>query len=49
MRWKAHFFLNKTDNATRYKCGLPTRNSAPTISEMKAFQENFIDMISNVK
>ena len=49
MRWKAHFFLNKTDNATSYKFGLPTRNSAPIILEMKAFEEDFIDMISNVK
>ena len=44
-----HFFLNKTDNATRYKFGLPTRSSASIIPEMKAFEEDFIDLISNVK
>ena len=49
MRWKAHFFLNKTDNATRYKFGPPTRNSAPIIPERKVFEEDFIHMISNVK
>ena len=49
MRWKAHFFLTKTDNATSNKWGLPTRNNAPNIPEMKLFEEDFIDMISNVK
>ena len=49
MRWKAHFFLNKTDKATTNKWGLPTRNNAPNIPEMKTFEEDFIDIISNVK
>ena len=49
MRWKPHFFLTKTANATSNKWGLPTRNNVPNIPEMKLFEEDFIDMISNVK
>ena len=49
MTWKAHFFLNNTDNATSNKRGLPTRTNAPNIPEMKIFKEDFINKISNVK
>ena len=49
MRWKAHFFLNSNDTTNSYKFGLPTRNSAPNVPELKSFEEDFINLISNIK
>ena len=49
MRWKAHFFLNGECSNENNKFGLPSRKWAPPISEMKAFEEDVIKMVSNVK
>lgn len=49
MRWKAHFFLNGDGNTKSSKYGLPTKNSAPIVPEMKAFEEDLVDLISNIK
>ena len=49
MRWKAHFFLNGEGSTKSFKYGLPTRNSAPVVPEIKAFEDDLIDLISNIK
>ena len=49
MRWKAHFFLYGDNKENSFKYGLPTKKSAPNIPEMKAFEDDFIDLISNIR
>ena len=49
MRWKAHFFLNGQVNTTsRRKFGLPSKSSAAPVNEMKAFEEDLVNMMNNV-
>ena len=48
MRWKAHFFLNENKpTKSENKFGLPARNYATPISEMKAF-EDLVKFTSNI-
>ena len=49
MRWKAHFFLNENKpTISENKFGLPSRNYATPISEMKAFEEDLVKLTSNI-
>ena len=50
MRWKAHFFLKgeKSQETTNY-FGLPSSKTPPTILELKAFEEDVLKIIENIK
>lgn len=48
-RWKAYFFLTGERNTTDNNKYRPPNKSAPPIADMKAFEEDVIQMISNVK
>ena len=50
MRWKAHFFLKgeKSQEKTNY-FGLPSNKTPPTILELKAFEEDVLKIIENIK
>ena len=49
MRWKAHFYLNddgsRTENA---KFGLPSKKCGPPIKELKAFEDDLVNLISSI-
>ena len=50
MRWKAHFFLNNESNPiSNNSFGLSSKNSAPIVNEMKAFEEDVSRMISSIE
>jgi hypothetical protein len=50
MRWKAYYFLNGEPKTKEYDTfGLPSKNCAPVVTEMKAFEEDVIHLVSNVK
>ena len=50
MRWKAHFFLKgeKSQEKTNF-FGLPSNKTPPTILELKAFEEDVLKIIENIK
>ena len=49
MRWKAHFFLNENKpTKSENKFGLPSRNYATPISEMKAFEDDLVKLTSSI-
>jgi hypothetical protein len=49
MRWKAHIFLNENEpTISENKFGLPSRNYATPISEMKAFEEDLVKLTSSI-
>ena len=49
MRWKACYFLNGKPKTKEHDTfGLPSKNCAPVVTEMKAF-EDVIHLVSNVK
>ena len=50
MRWKAHFFLKgeKSQEKTNY-FGLSSNKTPPTILELKAFEEDVLKIIENIK
>ena len=50
MRWKAHFFLKgeKSQEKTNY-FGLSSNKTPPTIWELKAFEEDVLKIIENMK
>ena len=50
MRWKAHFFLKgeKSQEKTNY-FGLLSNKTPPTILELKAFEEDVLKIIENIK
>ena len=50
MRWKAHFFLGgDVKRVADNKFGLPSKHCALAVTEMKAFEDDIIKMVSNVK
>jgi hypothetical protein len=48
MRWKA-FFLHEPNATAEYKFGLKSKKSPPVVIEMKAFEEDLINMIENIQ
>ena len=50
MRWKAHFFLKgeKSQEKTNY-FGRPPNKTPPTILEQKAFEEDLLNIIENIR
>ena len=49
MRWKAHFFINGSNEATNNKFGLKSRNNPPHVKELKDFEEDMLQMIENLE
>ena len=51
MRWKAFFLLNGQggSNAPDNCFGFKSRNSPPHVAEMKAFEDDLVKMMENVK
>jgi hypothetical protein len=50
MRWKAYYFLNGEPKTKEHDTfGLPSKNCAPVVTEMKAFEEDVIHLVLNVK
>jgi hypothetical protein len=47
MRWKAHFLLSET-RSENYYYGLPSKNNAPPLSELKAFEDDLVKLVQNV-
>ena len=48
MRWKASLFLNDDSNNLRdSKFGLPARKCALKVTDMKGFEEDLIQMVTN--
>ena len=49
MRWKAHFYINgPVNSANGKKFGLPSKNRAPPVNELKAFEDDLVNMINNL-
>lgn len=49
MRWRAHFYLQDTSNITQPKTyGLKSKRSAPTVAELKPFEDDVAKMIENI-
>ena len=49
MRWKAYFYLNgenRTEKTGNF--GLPSNKAAPAIKEMKQFEEDLVNLITNI-
>ena len=51
MRWRAFFFLRgtKDDNTDKENFGFQSRKSAPHIEELRAFEEDLLKLIGNVR
>ena len=49
MRWKSYFFLHEPNATAEYKFGLKSKKSPPVVIEMKAFEEDLINMMENIQ
>ena len=49
MRWKAHFFINGSNEASNNKFGLKSRNNPPQIKRIKRFRKDMLKMIENLE
>ena len=49
MRWKSHFFLHEPNATAEYNFGLKSKKSPPVVIEMKAFEEDLINMMENIQ
>jgi hypothetical protein len=49
MRWKAHFYLHEQNAKEQYKFGLKSKTAPPFIHEMKAFEDDLVNMMENIQ
>jgi hypothetical protein len=50
MRWKAHHFLNPSNNSTSKETfGFKSRRSAPFVKELSEFEDNMKNIIQNIQ
>ena len=51
MRWRAYFFSKEKQESyiCRENCGFESRNSPPQCEPIEAFENEFVDMIPNIK
>ncbi len=49
MRWKAHFFLNPTDQPPKNNYNFKSRKCPPQIEELKPFENDMFKTIENIK
>ena len=49
LRWKANYFLNRTESTANKSYGFKSRNSPPQIHELIPFEEDMTRLIQNIQ
>jgi vacuolar-type H+-ATPase subunit F/Vma7 len=50
LRWKAHFFLGNNEvTSSENNYGLQSKNYAPPVREIKAFEDDLVKLTSNIR
>ena len=49
LRWRVFFFLNPVESSKTEKYGLKSTKPAPSVKELKQFEDALYDLVKNVK
>ena len=49
LRWRAHFFINPQEKASKNKYGFKSLKAAPNLKELQSFEDSLFNMVKDVK